>query len=141
VAPELAEVLGEVRAAQDSWEVRRALYEEWLAGPDAFALIAEEDSAPVGYAVVQVRGPEETWATGDRVAELQTLAVLPGHRGRGIGTALVERMHEELGPMDVGHFVVAVIASNADSVRFYERLGLTRFLITYAGRVPAASGP
>jgi ribosomal protein S18 acetylase RimI-like enzyme len=138
---ELAEVLGEVRAAQDSWEVRRALYEEWLAGPDAFALIAEEDSAPVGYAVVQVRGPEETWATGDRVAELQTLAVLPGHRGRGIGTALVERMHEELGPMDVGHFVVAVIASNADSVRFYERLGLTRFLITYAGRVPAASGP
>jgi ribosomal protein S18 acetylase RimI-like enzyme len=141
VAPELAEVLGEVRAAQDSWEVRRALYEEWLAGPDAFALIAEEDSAPVGYAVVQVRGPEETWATGDRVAELQTLAVLPGHRGRGIGTALVERMHEELGPMDVGHFVVAVIASNADSVRFYERLGLTRFLITYAGRVPAAGGP
>ncbi len=139
VAPELAEVLGEVRAAQDSWEVRRALYEEWLAGPDAFALIAEEDSAPVGYAVVQVRGPEETWATGDRVAELQTLAVLPGHRGRGIGTALVERMHEELGPMDVGHFVVAVIASNADSVRFYERLGLTRFLITYAGRVPAPS--
>ncbi len=140
VAPELAKVLGEVRAAQDSWEVRRALYEEWLAGPDAFALIAEEDSAPVGYAVVQVRGPEETWATGGRVAELQTLAVLPGHRGQGIGTALVERMHEELRRMDVGHFVVAVIASNADSVRFYERLGLTRFLITYAGRVPAASG-
>jgi ribosomal protein S18 acetylase RimI-like enzyme len=139
VAPDLAEVLGEVRAPQDSWAVRRALYAEWLAGPDAFALIAEDDSAPVGYAVVQVRGPEETWSTGDRVAELQTLAVLPGHRGQGIGTALVERVHEELRRMDVSHFVVAVIASNADSVRFYERLGLTPFLITYAGRIRAAS--
>jgi ribosomal protein S18 acetylase RimI-like enzyme len=136
VAPELVDVLGEVREPRDSWEVRRALYEEWLGGPDAFALIAEEDSGPVGYAVVQVRGPEETWATGDRVAELQSLAVLPGHRGQRIGTALVERMHEELRRMDVSRFFVAVIASNADSVRFYERLGLTRFMITYAGRVP-----
>jgi ribosomal protein S18 acetylase RimI-like enzyme len=73
------------------------------------------------------------------VAELATLAVLPGHRGQGIGTALVERMHEELRRMDVSRFFVAVIASNADSVRFYERLGLTRFMITYAGRVRGAS--
>jgi ribosomal protein S18 acetylase RimI-like enzyme len=141
VAPELADVLGEARAPADSWKVRRALYEEWLAGPDAFALIAEVEGAPVGYAVVHVRGPEETWSTGERVAELETLAVLPGHRGQGIGSALVERMHEELRRMEVGHFTVAVIASNADSVRFYERLGLTRSLITYAGRVRAASAP
>ncbi len=134
VAPELAAVFGEVREPQSSWEMRRALYEEWLAGPHGFALIAEEDSSPVGYAVVQVRGPSETWST-NRVAALQTLAVLPGHRGQGIGTALVERMHDELARMEVSHFLVAVIASNADSVRFYERLGLTRFLITYAGRV------
>jgi ribosomal protein S18 acetylase RimI-like enzyme len=138
LAPELADVFGEVREPQGSWEMRRALYEKWLAGPDAFALIAEEDSSPVGYAVVQVGGPSETWST-DRVAELQTLAVLPAHRRQGIGTALVERMHEELGRMDVSHFVVAVLASNAEAVRFYERLGLTRFLITYAGRVRAAS--
>ena len=59
-------------------------------------LIAESQGEPVGYAVVQVRGPEETWATGDRVAQLETLAVLPGHRNQGIGSALVERMHEEL---------------------------------------------
>lgn len=141
VAPELVDVLGDVRAPQDSWGVRRALYEEWLAGPDAFALIAEVDGEPVGYAVVQVRGPEETWSTGERVAQLETLAVLPGHRGQGIGSALVERMHEELRRMDVSHFVVGVIASNADSVRFYERLGLTPFLITYAGRVRGATAP
>jgi ribosomal protein S18 acetylase RimI-like enzyme len=135
VAPELAGVFGEPRAERDSWAVRRALYEEWLAEPDAFVLIAEGDSGPVGYAVVTMRGPEESWATGDRVAELQSLAVLPGHRGAAIGTRLVERMHEELAQLGVGHFTVSVIASNADAVRFYERLGLTPFLTTYAGRV------
>ena len=140
VAPELA-VLGEVRPEADSWAVRRQLYEEWFQDPDAFALIAESDGEPVGYAMVQLRGPEETWATGDRVAQLETLTVLPGHRGQGIGSALVERMHEELRRVGASHFVVSVIASNADAVRFYERLGLTTFLITYAGPVQAAANP
>ena len=140
VAPELA-VLGEVRPEADSWAVRRQLYEEWFRDPDAFALIAESDGEPVGYAMVQLRGPEETWATGDRVAQLETLTVLPGHRGQGIGSALVERMHEELRRVGASHFVVSVIASNADAVRFYERLGLTTFLITYAGPVQAAANP
>jgi ribosomal protein S18 acetylase RimI-like enzyme len=136
VAPELT-VLGHVREPRDSWAVRRALYEEWLGNPDtSFAMIAEADGEPVGYAVVQLRGPEETWATGDRVAVLETLAVLPAHRGQGIGSALVERMHRELRGAGVAEFVVSVIASNADAVRFYERLGLTRFLMTYAGQVP-----
>jgi hypothetical protein len=34
-----------------------------------------------------------------------------------------------------------VIASNADAVRFYELLGLTTFLVTYAGHVPPATNP
>ena len=137
VAPELA-MLGEVRSEADSWAARRELYEDWLGDPDAFVLIAESQGEPVGYAVVQLRGPEETWATGDRVAVLETLAVLPEHRGRGIGSALVERMHEELRRLGASHFMVSVIASNADAVRFYERLGLTRFLVTYTG--PVAPG-
>ena len=96
-------------------------------------------AALVGYAVAHMRGPEETWASGDRIAVLETLAVLPGHRGRGLGTALVERMYEELRALGVGHFTVGVIASNADAVRFYERLGLTRFVVDYAGAVPDVS--
>ena len=135
VAPELEQVFGDVRSEEDSWAVRRGLYEEWLAEPDSFVLLAETGGRAVGYAVVSTRSAEETRATGDRVAELQTLAVLADHRGRRVGTALVERMHVELASRGMGHFTVSVIASNADAVRFYERLGLTPFLITYAGRV------
>ena len=68
-----------------------------------------------------MRGPEETWATGDRVARLETLTVLPGHRGhRGQAASAA----------------CSSTASNAEAVRFYERLVLTRFLVMYAGAVP-----
>ena len=76
VAPQLA-ALGGVRTPAESWGRRRALYEDWLSEPDAFALIAEADSVPVGYALVHMRGPEETWSTPDRIAEIETLTVLP----------------------------------------------------------------
>lgn len=136
VAPELVE-LGPVRSPQESWAARRALYEEWLAEPDAFALVAESASGPVGYALVHMRGPEETWATGDLIAELETLTVLPAYRGKGIGTSLVEAVYSELRGLGVRHLGVGVIASNTDAVRFYKRLGLLPFLVTYIGNVPA----
>jgi ribosomal protein S18 acetylase RimI-like enzyme len=136
IAPQLA-ALGPVRPPGDSWAVRRALYEEWLAEPDAFVCVARDAGRPVGYALVHMRGPEETWATGDRIAELETLAVLPEHRGRGIGSGLVEAVYDELGRLGVGHLGVGVIASNEDALRFYERLGLLRFTTHYLGAVPA----
>lgn len=139
VAPDL-EAIGPVRDAADSWEVRRSLYREWLAEPDAFALIAEIAGSPVGYAVVHVRGPEETWTTGP-VAELETLTVLPEFRGRGVGAALVEHVFGELRRLGVRHLTVSVIASNADAVRFYERLGLERFLVSFIGTVPFEAPP
>jgi GNAT superfamily N-acetyltransferase len=134
VAPDL-KAIGSVRAASDSWEVRRTRYRQWLAESDAFALIAEVAGRPVGYAVVHMRGPEETWTTG-QVAELETLTVLPELRGRGVGTALVEQVFRELRRLGVIHFTVGVIASNTDAVRFYERLGLERFLVSFIGTLP-----
>ena len=135
VAPELTRI-GPLRASTDSWRIRRELYEAWLAEPRSFAFLAEHDGRPVGYAVVHLRGPEETWAT-EQIGVLESLAVLAAERGRGIGSALVARVFEELRQAGIEHFEVAVMASNQDAVRFYERLGLTRFLVTYLGRVPA----
>ncbi len=135
VAPELTRI-GPLRPSTDSWRIRRELYEAWLAEPGSFALLAEHDGRPVGYAVVHLRGPEETWAT-EQIGVLESLAVLAGERGHGIGSALVARVFAELRQAGIEHFEVAVMASNRDAVRFYERLGLTRFLVTYLGRVPA----
>ena len=139
VAPDLQR-FGAVRTAAESWEVRRALYEEWLADPESFALIALERStgASAGYALVTLRSQEETWATG-RVAELQTLLVLPQHRDAGLGRQLVESVYAELGKTDCSALSVSVIASNSDAIRFYEGLGMTPFLQTFLGSVPPGS--
>lgn len=130
--------LGPVRRPEESWAARRALYEEWLAEPDAFALVALIDDEPVGYAVVHMRPPEETWATGDPIAELETLAVLPDHRGEGIGRALMEEVFEELRRLGVEQWAVGAISTNADAIRFYERLGVLPFVTSFLGAVPPA---
>ena len=135
VAPELA-AIGERRPLEDSWAVRRALYEGLFSEPGTFALIAEFGSSPVGYALVHIRGPEETWSTGDRVAELETLTVLPESRGRGVGTALVEAVFSELRALGVRQWAVGAIAANADAIRFYERFDLLPFMVAFIGNVP-----
>ena len=134
VAPHL-EQLGPVRTPDQSWAVRRELYEEWLSEPDAFVLLAEVNREPIGYALVHLRGPEETWETGDRIGVLETLAVLPDERGSGVGTALFERIYAELRELGVKELQVAVISKNAEALRFYERHGLLPFTVSYMGRV------
>lgn len=139
VAPHLT-AIGPVRPPEHSWQVRRALYEEWLTEPDAFVLVAEDGSRPVAYALVHMRGTEETWVTGERVAELETLTVLPQYRSRGLGRALIDAVYVELRRLGVSEWAVGVIATNADALRFYERLDLHPFVVIYLGNVPADTG-
>src|SRR4051812_27980057 len=90
IAPEF-ESLGPVRSRAESWRVRRELYEEWLAQPDAFVLIAQDDHAAVGYALVVFRAGEEAWASGDRIGVLESLSILPSHQAEGLGTRMSRR--------------------------------------------------
>ena len=138
VAPHLHQ-LGPTRPASESWRVRKALYQEWLAEPDAFVMLAEADGSPVGYALVHLRGTEESWQTGPRIAELETLAVLPGHRRGGIGRRLIDAVYDELRALGISQLGVSVISTNTDAVRFYDRLGLLPFCVSYLGNIPPAS--
>jgi ribosomal protein S18 acetylase RimI-like enzyme len=134
VAPELA-ALGPMRSGEASWRVRRAHYAELFKDEATFALIAEVNGGPVGYALVQMRGPEESWETGP-VAELETLAVLPEARGEGIGSALVQAVFAELREMGIREWTVASIASNEEAHRFYKRFEVVPFTVSFIGKVP-----
>lgn len=123
------------RPAGESWPLRRRDYERWLAEPDSFALVAEDGEEVAGYAVVHVGGPDETWVTSDRTAELETLAVLPSHRGTGLGGALLDAVEEELGRLGVNDMWVGVVAANSDALRFYERRGLRTYMHRMHGRL------
>ena len=125
-----------MRSPARSWEIRRALYETVLLDPDAFALVAVLDGRDVGYTVVALHeGPDDTWVTGDRIAEVETLSVVPDARGAGVGSALLDRVDVELERLGVHDLRIAVIPANDDAVRFYRRRGLVPFL-TVLGNFP-----
>jgi ribosomal protein S18 acetylase RimI-like enzyme len=125
-----------VQSADRSWAIRRALYEHVLSDHDAFALVAVSGGVDVGYAVVAVHaGPDDTWVTGERIAEVETLSVLASARGSGVGTALLDRVDVELAAIGIRDLRIAVIPENSDAVRFYERRGLRPFL-TVLGNFP-----
>jgi hypothetical protein len=61
-----------------SWERRRALYLDRLRSETGFLVLATEAETVVGYALVCIeRGPDDTFAVGDRYAELFSLSVVP----------------------------------------------------------------
>jgi ribosomal protein S18 acetylase RimI-like enzyme len=108
-----------------SWQRRRDGYRALLEAGDAFVLLASAGRAPAGYAVVQIRrGDDDTWPVGAHLAELISLAVAPGARGRGLGSALMDAVEAELERRGVRDLEVAVMAGNDRAIRFYERRGL-----------------
>ncbi len=117
------------RELADSWRRRRAQYEDWLAGEDAWLLLAERDGALLGYAVVTVDQGPPTWRVGERVAELESLAVLAVARGERVGAALVAAARERARAAGAPRMAVGVAHSNAAALRFYEREGFAPFYV------------
>jgi GNAT superfamily N-acetyltransferase len=109
---------------ETSWAVRRRSYEETFDG-GGFALIAEDDEGPVGYATVRIHaGPDDSWALADRYGEVWTVFVTERARNRGIGSALLDAVDEELARRGVHDLMIGVMEGNDDARRLYERRGL-----------------
>jgi ribosomal protein S18 acetylase RimI-like enzyme len=122
------------RSTGDSWTHRRAKYERWLGDPDTFFVVAEEGKEAVGYAFVTIGPGYASWQTG-RLAELETLSVLPNYRGRGLGGELMDAVWSKLAQRGVTEMAITTALTNVDSHRFYERQGFRQsFVIYYAER-------
>jgi GNAT superfamily N-acetyltransferase len=129
------EPIGAPLSPEASWRNRRAKYVAWLASPDAFALIAEVDGEPVGYAMARVKGQAPgSWERGAKTGVLESLSVRADQRGGGIGTRLFEAVRSEFVKRDAAQLELAVIASNEDAIRFYARQGLVPYVTTLVGR-------
>lgn len=123
----LAPMLDSPRPRNGSWMRRRAQYENWLAEPDSFILVAQRGESLVGYAMVHLRSASPTWSSSERAAEIETLSVLPEMRGRGVGGALLQAVRERLEPLGLSELSLHVLAGNDDATRFYERQGFRPF--------------
>jgi ribosomal protein S18 acetylase RimI-like enzyme len=107
-----------------SWDRRRALYLDRLRSETGFLVLAMEAETVVGYALVCIeQGPDDTFAVGDRYAELFSLSVAPQRRARGIGTQLLDFVERELTQRSIYEIRVAVMVGNAGAQHLYERRG------------------
>ena len=112
----------------DTWAVRRALYEQLLAKPDTLLLLAFDGASAIGYGLAHVLAVEDTWVpdtwqTGVRIGEIESLSVLPDYRGSGLGSMLLDELERHLRDRGARDLILGVLPGNADAIRLYERRG------------------
>ena len=115
-------------ARYEKLEREVALTEELLAKnlfgsrPYAETLIAEEDREPIGFALFFHNFSTFLALPG---IYLEDLFVVPEHRGRGVGRALLEELARIAVERGCGRLEWSVLDWNRDAIKFYERLGAT----------------
>jgi ribosomal protein S18 acetylase RimI-like enzyme len=112
----------------ETWRVRRVLYEELLAKPDTLLLLAFDGETAVGYGLAHVMPVDDswiadTWVTGPRIGEIESLSVLPQYRGSGLGSELLDRLERHLHDIGVKDLILGALPGNTDAIRLYERRG------------------
>jgi ribosomal protein S18 acetylase RimI-like enzyme len=138
VMPDLAPYVDD----RQTWAVRSQLYAELLAKPDTVLLLASADGALIGYGLAYVSPASgtwvaDTWQTGDRIGEIESLAVQPGYRGQGIGSRLLTALTAELATAGVRDLVLGVLPGNDAAIRLYQRQGFRptwTYLSRFTGR-------
>jgi len=123
VAPNLAPYVDD----DASWAMRRQFYAECLSHKGSFLFLAYVGEDLVGYALVLVQATStmwsDTWVTGDRTAELETIIVVPEQRGKGIGTLLLDRVESELDRLGITDVIIGSLPTNTEALDMYRRRG------------------
>lgn len=112
-----------------------------LAGPPAWAWLAERDGEAAGLLIAE-RPPEARWIapmTGlAPVAYLLLAGVLPGQRAGGIGAALTARLHEQVRAAGVPVTLLHHVPVNPLSTPFWAQQGYRPLWISWEARPAAA---
>ena len=136
--PELGPYVGDA----ETWAEHRPLYVELFEKPDTTLLLARVDGELVGYALLRVEPVGETfiadtWRTGERIGELESIAVAPSHRGQGIGSALLDAVDREFEALGVADVIIGLLPGNDGARRLYESRGFRPtwlYVSRFAGR-------
>ncbi|MFP5277843.1 MAG: GNAT family N-acetyltransferase [Acidobacteriota bacterium] len=89
-----------------------------VTSPRAATWVAEDGRAMAGFAIVEwLKAPDAS------VAYIETLEVVPGRRGQGIGGELLRRMEDSARAAGASIIWLHVDAENAAAIRLYEAHG------------------
>ena len=123
IAPGLAPYVDDAT----SWTIRRRFYADCLAHPDSFLLLAYAGTRLAGYALIRVEETStmwsDTWVTGGRTAELETIIVAPEWRSRGIGGLLFDHVESEIERRGIQDVIIGALPTNSPVLELYRRRG------------------
>ncbi len=100
---------------KDAWPAE-SFIEYWRDSPELF-LVARQRRRIAGYSIARV-----SW----RGAELESIAVDPSYRGRGIARALLDATVARLRSQSMSALRLMVSTANAPALRFYREYGFVR---------------
>ena len=101
---------------------------------DGFAFVAEVDDKIIGYLVGGLEKPL-TWKKWKKVAELENMLVLKGHRGLGIGTKLIKEFLKWCKEKKVENVRTVASHQNLRGINFYKKLGFKETEVTLEKRL------
>jgi GNAT superfamily N-acetyltransferase len=119
---ELIRELAEFERARDQVEIDESLLERALFGPEpsAFALVASSGEVVVAMALYY--RSFSTW-TGHPGIYLEDLYVRPGHRGLGVGKALLASLARRAIDEGCRRLEWSVLDWNEPAIEFYKSIG------------------
>ncbi len=113
-------------------EIARAYYEELRGRCTAQAgaiFVADVEGEIAGFVAVQARVPHE--GLDDPPGEyalVSDLSVLPSHRRRGIGRALLQAAESHARALHAHELRIGVLSANAPARRLYQAHGFTAYV-------------
>ena len=129
--PALVALFQELDRMQREWRVftpRPGFYDEVavkyrraMEDEDAWLGVAEDDGDVVGMAFAEIKVPSRF--SDERALELSGVMVRAGHRGRGVGRALVHEATRFAQARGVGWIELKTFVPNESAVGFWQALG------------------
>jgi GNAT superfamily N-acetyltransferase len=122
----------------DLVEEVRSRYRALVDDPDALVLIAETGGRPVGMAIGTIGAPSSV--SDEPALTVANLVVDPGHRGRGVGRALVAELAQLADRRGVATLSIRTFAANHDAYEFWAGLGFLPLWVQMVRKSPDPSG-
>lgn len=107
-------------------DVKARLCDDLAARPDAASFIAWLDGQPVGL-VNCIEGYSTFKARP--LMNIHDIAVLPGHRGQGVGQALLQAAQDHARARGCCKLTLEVLTGNLVALRSYERFGFAPYAL------------
>ena len=80
----------------------------------------------IGYGLTHVMSAADswvadTWVTGSRVGEIESLSVSAEYRGSGLGSMILDRLESHLRSRGGNDVILGALPGNSEAIRLYER--------------------